>query len=388
VLALVVLFPVGLYLMWTRRPGWHNKVNWTVTGVVIALLALFVVARATSSGFVGRSGTQLTLNGQPYRFDGFNGAWVGSNCSGWTANELGEVFSDIATNSKGTLVRVGMYQGGAQLSTTTPWQTFDLYVSEATKYGLRILPMLTNTWGSCDAGGQKYLPWYSQGGYTTPGDGNNDQLPLSYQDYAVKFGQHYASNPTVAWYQLVNEPDARNSDGSCSESTAATAMRSFADTMTAAIKAADPNHMVEVGSIHWCGGQGSDFGYVMAGGVDLCDAYHDYSNPTVAMPSQEQSQLTQCLSRDGKPAFVGEVGICADVGSSGSCTGTITSITEQNRAGFFQAKITALLQAGGSGYLIWLKGLNPTPGYRGGSDYVGTCGTVSGCTTDPVETIN
>ena len=47
VFALVVLFPVGLYLMWTRRPGWHDTVNWSVTGVVIVLLALFVVAEAT-----------------------------------------------------------------------------------------------------------------------------------------------------------------------------------------------------------------------------------------------------------------------------------------------------------------------------------------------------
>jgi mannan endo-1,4-beta-mannosidase len=330
------------------------------------------------SGFVGRSGTHLVINGSVVTLLGYNAAWVGFNCGGWDAATLDTVFSDIAANSKGTLVRVGMYQ-----TTNTPWATFDLYVSEAAKYQLRILPMLTNTWGDCDLGGQKYLPWYSAGGYTTAGDGKNDGLPLSYRDYAVQFAQHFANNSTIAWYQLVNEPDARNSDGTCSESTAASALRSFADTMTAAIKAADPNHMVDLGSISWCGGQGSDFGYVMAGAVDLCDAYHDYGSPAVSMPSTELSHLTACLSSDGKPAIDGETGICADVGSSGSCTGTITATTELQRATFLQAKIQALLAAGGSGYLIWQKGHNPTTSYGGGSYFVGTCGTVSGCVTDP-----
>jgi len=48
VLALVLLFPLGLYLMWSRRPGWGRTVNWIVTGVVVTVVTLISVASATA----------------------------------------------------------------------------------------------------------------------------------------------------------------------------------------------------------------------------------------------------------------------------------------------------------------------------------------------------
>src|SRR5438132_14425969 len=62
--------------------------------------------------------------------------------------------------------------------------------------------------------------------------------------------------------------------------------------MTAVIRSVDPNHMVDLGSISFCGSQGNDVRYVNAGGVDLCDAYHDYAKGTEALPSWAASHLS------------------------------------------------------------------------------------------------
>ena len=48
VLALVLLFPLGLYLVWTRRPSWGLRTNWIVTGVVAAAVVLTAIDLAAS----------------------------------------------------------------------------------------------------------------------------------------------------------------------------------------------------------------------------------------------------------------------------------------------------------------------------------------------------
>jgi hypothetical protein len=48
VLSLVLFFPLGLYVMWTNRPGWGRRANWIVTDVTAALVILVVVLGATA----------------------------------------------------------------------------------------------------------------------------------------------------------------------------------------------------------------------------------------------------------------------------------------------------------------------------------------------------
>ncbi|MDQ1454582.1 MAG: mannan endo,4-beta-mannosidase [Actinomycetota bacterium] len=299
------------------------------------------------SSFIARQGTGLSLNGQPYKFVGYNVPWIAPSCGGSDSSWFDITYPDLTTHSKANLVRAvaaQVFRNGS-----LDFSAFDTYVASAKKYGLRIVPALTDNWGQCgDGNGEKYLPWW-QTGYVLP---ESASQPLSYQQYAVAFAKHYANEPTIAWYQLANEPDARNRDGSCSATAAASALRTFADTMTDAIKLVDPNHMVDLGAISWCGGEGADYGYVNAGKVDLCDIHHDYK-ATVAMPSTEQSRINQCLVIDDKPGFIGESGICASVDASGNCTGATSAASLQNRANDFGAKMNAGFQAGLSGYVIW-----------------------------------
>jgi hypothetical protein len=155
---------------------------------------------------------------------------------------------------------------------------------------------------------------------------------------------------------------AADSPSGCSgatETTAAWALRAFADGVTSQIRSVDPNHLVSLGTIGTgqCGLQGSDYEYVHAGHVELCD-YHDYYDATQAMPDDGYNRLAQRIAQCdqlGMPLVVSESGIVADVGAQGQSTGTIDADTLRQRADFFQAKLGAAFGAGVAGYLIWEK---------------------------------
>src|SRR5216684_575883 len=106
-----------------------------------------------------------------------------------------------------------------------------------------------------------------------------------------------------------------------------------------------------------CGLSGADYQYVYAGAVDICD-YHDYYNVTQAMPDDGYNRLAQRIAQCqalNKPIAVSESGIAADVDGNGQDTGTVTSITLQKRASFFQAKLVAAFDTGVAGYVLWEK---------------------------------
>jgi hypothetical protein len=48
VLALIFVFPLGLVLLWTRKPQWSLLARWVTSAVVVALATIVIVAGATS----------------------------------------------------------------------------------------------------------------------------------------------------------------------------------------------------------------------------------------------------------------------------------------------------------------------------------------------------
>ncbi len=294
--------------------------------------------------FVSRSGTTLMVNGSPLRLIGYNWHWMGTDCPPPTDAKINATFSQIKTASRGTVIRTAFYQGG---SNDGAYTDFDRYIKYAKHYGLYIVPMLVNQYSSCEH--TKIIErdiWY-QRGYTQIDDG----YPLSFRDYALRLAQHYASEPTIAFWQLVNEPDA----GPCGEAGAQT-LRHFADDMTTALKTVDPHHMVDLGVLGNCAGDTiADYTQVVSGQVDLCDVWHDYAQVATPLPSRLLERLNICQHLN-KPSFVGESGICADVTASQTCSGTITSTSLHQRATLFAAKLDAGFNAGLAGYILWNKG--------------------------------
>ncbi len=316
--------------------------------VIILLIPIIGYSLRLKSGavspFVTKSGSNLMVRGSRLRLTGYNWHWTGTNCAAPNTTEIDTTFAQIKIASHGNVVRTAFYQGGSKGGNYT---AFDHYIAYAKKYGLYIVPILVNHWTSCEPStATKTSSWY-QSGYTQTSDG----YPLSFKNYAVKLAKHYANEPTIAFWQLVNEPDTDTcgSDG-------AHILRTFADAMTTAIKAVDPHHMVDLGVPGGCAGDTiTDYTSIVSGKVDLCDIWHDYQQVTTALLSDLQQRMQVCQQLK-KPSFVGESGIEADITANGSQSGTITAASLKQRANFFDAKLNAGFKAGLAGYMIWNKG--------------------------------
>jgi hypothetical protein len=126
--------------------------------------------------------------------------------------------------------------------------------------------------------------------------------------------------------------------------------------MTTVIKAADRNHLVNLGTmgLGQCGTAGSSqYKNIYGGKLDLCEV-HDYG-PGALSGNQWDGmavRIQDCKAL-GKPIFVGEAGIDASVQPDWTSSGTVTSQTLQQRADFFDQKMTAEFGLGYSGFLIW-----------------------------------
>ncbi len=352
------------------RGRWASHV-----AVLLVALTSFVLAAppsvataGSSSPFVGRSGATLTLNGQPWRFVGFNDYQLTSlpgpafSC-GRAVDQatLGAILAD-AKKAGATAIRTWFFQSyydtNAQGQTITPtWTAFDRLLDAATSAGLKVIPVLVNEWQDCEPSSVNKNLGFFQGAYRQPGYG----YPLSFRSYAATVAEHYASNPTVAFWQIGNELEG-NSPNGCSgatETQAASALRAFADDLTTSIKAVDSHHLVSLGTMGsgQCGLSAADYQYVHSGSVDLCE-YHDYGDATRALPSDGYNRLAERISQCralGKPLFVGEAGIVSDVGQAGQSTGTIDATSLQLRAQYFNAKMSAAFTNGLVGYLLWDK---------------------------------
>ncbi|MGH3608515.1 MAG: hypothetical protein ACRDRD_10585 [Pseudonocardiaceae bacterium] len=295
------------------------------------------------------AGTHLVLDGQPWRFLGFNDyqltsqSYSGYTCGGEHSDA--EVAADFAQMHRlgVTVVRTWFFQSYVA---DRGWSAFDRVLSDAARYGIRIVPVLANQWGTCEDYNRtpvlyKALGWY-QSGYRTELEYG---LHLSYRTYAVRVAEHYAGDTRIAFWQLMNEAEAANSRGGrCQEATAAGALRSFGDDMARALKAADPAHLVSLGTIGGgqCGTAGADFQFVHAGSIDLCEG-HDYT----ATP-QGSPRINPCLALH-KPMFIGERGFVANLG-----TGSTTAQTLATRATYVKIDIASTFaQDGCDGYLLW-----------------------------------
>jgi hypothetical protein len=312
-------------------------------------------------GFVRANGTQLTINDTPWQFVGYNDYRLtssdpGHQCGGPLSDaEVGAALDGMRTQSGAIVVRTWFMQayGGPG-----DWTQFDRVLAAAAARGMRVIPVLSDQWAACEpwpAGQTHYrgLAWYQEG-YTQPDYGYS----LSYRDYVAAIAAHYSQNPTIAFWQLVNEAEALDSwGGACQGAVANAALRNFADDAAGVIKATDPNHLVSLGTMGGgqCGVSSSEeYANVHAGRIDICE-YHDYFGPR-AIPGDQwhgiATRINACLAL-GKPIFAGEIGLQASVAPDGSTGGPVTQASLALRAGYLHDKMTAQLGLGVAGALVW-----------------------------------
>jgi hypothetical protein len=235
------------------------------------------------------------------------------------------------------------------------WTNLDEVLSIAAAHDDKVIPVLANQYDYCD-GAAKDLAWF-QDGYTStiqPGD------IATYRQYVADVVSRYQNNPTIAMWQLVNEGQAINDDGTCDESAALSALLAFSNDVGGVVHSLDPNHLVSLGTLawwtgtpneQWCGAANADYQTLMASaGNNVCD-YHDYGYPAnpMGIPSPpDLSSAIQMCRADGKPLMVGETGIYAD-----------SSAGLAPRAVEFAAKFPSQFQAGVVGELMWSWAVSP-----------------------------
>ncbi|HYM83183.1 MAG TPA: cellulase family glycosylhydrolase [Candidatus Dormibacteraeota bacterium] len=291
------------------------------------------------SAFVGRSGTTLTLGGQPWTFTGFNiyNANSRSNCgaTAGTGSYLDTALTDIGTGHP--LFRAWFFQSLATTNGARDWAAFDHTIAVARAHGFKVIATLGNQWQSCETSGYKWDSWYT-GGYTSQVDPG---MVTTYRQWVADVVSRYRNEPTIAFWQLMNEAEVKvDNTSTCAP---AADLYAFAADVSALVHSIDANHLVSLGEMGGgqCGMQGSDYQRIHAiPTIDLCE-FHDYNHPTTALPSWFSSDLTACRA-DGKPLYVGEVGIqVTDVG------------TEAARAADLLAKYDTQMPAGAAGWLVW-----------------------------------
>ena len=171
----------------------------------------------------------------------------------------------------------------------------------------------------------------------------------------------------------------------------AAALRAFANEMRAELRDADPNHLVSLGTIGsgQCGASHLEYASLHEV-VDVCEVHDYYAWPHQAMPGDEFNgiafRIAQCNAL-GKPIFVGEAGIPADVGDDVPRTGTTTAATLARRAQRFDAKPAAQLEAGIDGYVIWEQIAESSDSLFAGLDGFGIGRFGIGTTEDPVAAV-
>jgi hypothetical protein len=298
------------------------------------------------AGFVGRSGTQFTLGGQPFTFTGFNIYQANSraNCS-YTMG-TGSALDTALTGSGSEVFRAWFFQSLATKNGQRDWSAFDHTLAVAKAHGVKVVVTLGNQWGSCEGSQYKWASWYTDGYKTQVLSGTT----VPYRQFVQEIVSRYKNDPTIAMWQLINEAESKlDNTSTCAP---VSVLYDFASDVSGMIKSIDPNHLVNLGQMGagQCGSKTADYKTINSvSTLDVCE-YHDYGHETTALPTNLVNDIASCNALN-KPLFVGEAGIQ---------TNTVGSLSA--RASAFNAKMAAMFKAGVRGFIVWSWNNSPSSG--------------------------
>jgi mannan endo-1,4-beta-mannosidase len=332
-----------------------------------------VTASSAPVGAIGTDGTQLTLDGHPYRFTGVDAYEIATD---WGVNAgCGAMLSDAQLNAlfaslpPESLVRIWAFQGSMAINVKThqlDWGPLDRVFASAAAHGQRLIVSLASQGGVCDDSHWQDPSWY-EGGFMSPSAETSSAGvpigdPMSYWEYLKAVVAHFELSPALGMWEPISEPEASScptqfqpldcaGHQTCpDEAVASQALRHFFDVVGGEIHALDRRHLVEDGTLAGgqCGTSGPDFTYVSASpGVDVL-SYHDYYPADEPMGGDRWNGLAVRFSQAaalGKPIIGGEMGI--EAGAVGGCPSVSA------RTGDDVAKAQTQLAAGSSGVLFW-----------------------------------
>ncbi|MEU9831143.1 RICIN domain-containing protein [Streptosporangium sp. NPDC048047] len=267
------------------------------------------------------------LNGETYRFTGFN-AFGMSGC---------------ATGTPWTRTQLDTYFGGlppAAMSRTWGFEAYgvdklDLIVERAEANGQKLILSLANQGRDCGEAA-KDAAWY--------GGGFRD----AYLSWVRKVVTRYKDSPAIGMWEIINEP------GQQTTGVSTTMIKTFLDETAAVIKGIDPHHLVESGTMaEFTSGTGTsaNYGLLHSGPNIDVGSLHEYDQDhSDQVVSRHLAPTLSQLYQLNKPFIVGETGIVAGPGCA---------ITTQQRSAMFAREFDGYFLSGVSGVLIWTYSPNP-----------------------------
>lgn len=294
------------------------------TVVRAGVRATAVSADVAPAGFVQRQGRYLTLDGQPYRFVGFNAYGITGCATGrpWTQAELDAYFAQLPP---------------ASMTRTWAFEHFGVerlaaLVARAEAHGQKLILSLANAGADCGEA-KKDNAWYA-GGYRG-----------QYLSWVRTVVTQFRDSPAIGMWEIMNEP------GHLSTVTDTT-MKAFFDDVAATIKAIDPHHLVGTGSMAEYTPGTNDFAYVHSGPNIDVGSLHEYDQDhNDQIVSRHLPRTLTPLYQLDKPLIVGETGILA---GPRNC-----AVSLEQRASMLQKEFDGYFLAGVAGVLVW--NYTPTP---------------------------
>uniref|UniRef100_A0A7N0U9L9 mannan endo-1,4-beta-mannosidase n=1 Tax=Kalanchoe fedtschenkoi TaxID=63787 RepID=A0A7N0U9L9_KALFE len=239
--------------------------SWMQSCIKCMLLAFLALPNHISHGalapitsFVQTSGSQFSLNGSPFLFNGFNSYWmmhVAANPA--DRYKVSNVFRDAAAAGLSVCRTWAFSDGGDQALQISPgvydenvFQALDFVVSEAKKNGVRLILSFVNNYN--DFGGRpQYVSWARSAGAPVSTDDDFYTHPVTksyYKNHVQRVmtrvntitGTAYKDEPTIMAWELMNEPR-------CQADYSGNTVNGWVQEMATYVKSIDRKQLLEVG---------------------------------------------------------------------------------------------------------------------------------------------
>ncbi|XP_050366457.1 mannan endo-1,4-beta-mannosidase 7 [Argentina anserina] len=210
-------------------------------------------------GFVKTNGVQFVLNGIPYYANGFNAYWLMYMASDPSQRNLVSSAFQQASKNGLTIARTWAFNdGGYRALQNSPgsyneqtFQGLDFVVSEARKYGIKLVLSLVNSYENF-GGRKQYVEWARSQGHqsiNSEDDFFTNYVVKGYYRNHIKTvltrrnsltGVVYKDEPTIMAWELMNEPR-------CNSDPSGRTIQAWITEMASYLKSIDGNHLLEAG---------------------------------------------------------------------------------------------------------------------------------------------
>ncbi|GAV71761.1 Cellulase domain-containing protein [Cephalotus follicularis] len=209
-------------------------------------------------GFIRSEGVQLMLNGSPFYANGFNAYWLMYMASDPSQrNKVSSAFQEAKDHGL-TMARTwGFSDGGYSPLQYSPgsynekmFQGLDFVISEAKKYGIKLVLSLVNNYDQY-GGKKQYVNWARNQGQPISSDEEffTNSVVKGYYKNHIKTvltrvnsltGIAYKDDPTIMAWELMNEPR-------CYSDLSGRTIQAWITEMASYLKSIDGNHLLEAG---------------------------------------------------------------------------------------------------------------------------------------------